>query len=315
MSNSNTQLVDLSHQGLITVTGPDAAKFLQGQVTCDITDLEQASRLGAHCTHKGRAISSFRAARLADEKIALRLPKSILASAQQALAKYIVFSKAELADASDDYSRIGLAGPTANALLTEHLAAPPSDVQGVCHLPNGCIIKLSEQRFECWIAAADGKTLWDKLQPACSISDAEAWTLLDIRDGYGEVRPETLEAFIPQLLNYQLIDGISFQKGCYSGQEVIARMHYRGKLKRQMFRVSFPSGEALPLPGTDIYTDKGTQSVGTIVIAAPAEESRAEALAVITRDAALSDSAYLDLTQTTQLKVLPLPYSLNEKDA
>lgn len=307
-----TLLADLSHLGILTVTGPDAGKFLQGQVTCDIRELDQeASRLGAHCTHKGRMLFSFRAVKLGEEQIALRLDSDILAHAQQALGKYIVFSKAKLADASTDYCRLGLAGPKAAALIEQHLGATPVNINDVSQVESGYVIKISDQRFECWLKTESAEKSWTELSQFSQPVGVPVWNLLDIRDGLGDIRPGTEELFIPQMLNYQAIDGISFNKGCYTGQEVVARMQYRGKLKRPMYRVRFSlKNQPLPQPGAELYGSEKQQSIGNIVLAAPADDLSAEALAVITSDAADTNNVYLDQSNTEKLDILALPYAI-----
>lgn len=314
-SEGATLLVDLSYQRLLTVTGPDAAKFLQGQVTCDINALGPVSRLGAHCNHKGRALSSFRAVQLAADQIVLRMHGSVLAGTQQTLGKYIVFSKAELKDASEDYRRIGLAGPKAEALILHQFGECPQADQDVTLHEHGCVIKISANRYECWIKPEQGESLWQQLATDCTAVGSAAWTWLDIRDGLGEVRAQSVEEFIPQMLNFQAIGGISFNKGCYTGQEVVARMQYLGKMKRQMFRVTL-SGGALPQPSDHLYSDTSKQSVGNVVMAAanPVDEKCTEALAVITKAAVEADSVFLDENHQQKLQVLDLPYAINKDD-
>lgn len=305
-----TWLVDLSHQGILAIEGPDAAKFLQGQVTCDVRELEnQATRLGAQCDLKGRMLLSFRALQPTAEQILLRLHRGLITAAQSSLGKYIVFSKADLHDRSDNYRQIGLSGPDAADLLTRHLGAPPQALgQWVEHSGN-LIIKLDEHRFECWIKPEQATAFWQTLASHCQLGGGHVWRLLDIRAGIGEVQPETQGLFTPQALNFQLINGVSFRKGCYTGQEVVARLHYRGKLKRHMYRVQFEleSDALLPVPGQSVVNHE-QKNVGEIVMAAPATGGMAEALAVIADDQLEQTSLG---SQTSQkLTHLPLPYAI-----
>lgn len=318
---SNTALIPLSHQGVISVIGPDAGKFLQGQVTCDVNELTDISHLGMHCNHKGRALFSFRAIQLADDHIALRLPRTMLETAQQALGKYIVFSKAELQDSSEQYHGLGISGDKAASLLATHLAPPPETAGGVVRLDSGCIVKLGAERYEIWLQADRAKQLSQDLSAEAPEAPEALWTLQDIREGLGDVFPTSSELFIPQMLNYQALRGISFEKGCYTGQEIVARMQYLGKLKRQMYRVSTNVPAEDLQPGDDIYSDAGTQSVGHIVSAASTSDMNdsapTEALAVLTKEVAEADNAYLDKDNTQKLTRLSLPYTIaeTEKDA
>ncbi len=316
MSSSNA-LVELSHQGVISVIGSDAGKFLQGQVTCDITELTETSRLGMHCNHKGRALFSFRAIQLTNDHIALRMPLEMRETAKQALGKYIVFSKAELHDRSHQFKRLGIAGTDAESLLTTHLTRPPQSTQAVSHLDEGCLIKLSDNRYECWLPDEQADALKAELAENTTIEDANYWTLLDIRDGIGEIYPSSAELFIPQMLNYQVLGGISFDKGCYTGQEIVARMQYLGKLKRQMYRARLEIATEVPRPGDDIYTEGSQQSVGNIVSVALTDpgNTSAEALIVLTKEVAEANSVFLDPACTRKLTLLSLPYGFAETEA
>jgi len=314
-SEDATLLADLSYQRLLAVAGPDAAKFLQGQVTCDINALGPVSRLGAHCNHKGRMLGSFRAVKLDADRIMLRMHGSVLTGMQQALGKYIVFSKAELSDASEEFRRIGLAGPKAETLIKQLFGECPQADQAVFLHEHGCVIKISTGRYECWIKADRAENLWQQFATQCPTVGSAAWTLLDIRDGLGEVREQTVAELIPQMLNFQAIEGISFNKGCYTGQEVVARMQYLGKMKRQMFRVAL-TGDKLPQPGDHLYSDTSQQSVGNVVMAATCsgDKKSAEALAVITKVAVEADSVFLDENHQHKLQVLELPYAVAKDD-
>ena len=307
---NKTWLVDLSHQGILAIEGPDAAKFLQGQVTCDVRELEnQTSRLGAQCDLKGRMLHSFRALQPAPEQILLRLNVGLIATAQSSLGKYIVFSKAALHDRSNNYRQIGLSGPDAAGLLTRHLgAAPQSRDQWVEHSGN-LIIKLDEQRYECWVKQEQAAHLWQALAPDCQLGGGNVWRLLDIRAGIGEVQPSTQGLFTPQALNFQLINGVSFRKGCYTGQEIVARLHYRGKLKRHMYHVQFEleNDALLPVPGESVFNHE-QKAVGEIVMAAHTADGMAEALAVITDDQL--ERSYLGSQSSQKLIPLPLPYAI-----
>ncbi len=132
------------------------------------------------------------------------------------------------------------------------------------------------------------------------------WELLDIRDGRGEVRPETREEFIPQMLNLQCLGGVSFKKGCYTGQEIVARMHYLGKLKRRMYRISAP-GDTPPPPGASCQLPGETANVGHVVMAQRADATNIEILVVLTASATTVPEIEID-GQNMSIEILPLPY-------
>ena len=306
---SQTCLVDLDHYGLVGVEGPDAAKFLQGQVTCDVRELANGvTRLGAQCNIKGRMLVSFRALQRDEQRILLRMHRSLIEKALASFGKYIVFSKAKLHDRSNHYRRIGLSGPAAESLLRATLGAVPEQEDNWVAAGDHIIIKLDQQRYECWLAG-DADAVIAKLSPHTLAAAENLWTLLDIRAGIGEIRAESYEMFTPQSLNYQWVNAVNFRKGCYTGQEIVARLHYRGALKRHMYRISFSADEdVLPPPGSLINNSQG-KAIGDIVMAAYSKPHQVEALANIT-DEQLAD-AWLGYKK---LEHLPLPYAIPREE-
>lgn len=304
-----TCLVDLGHYGLLGIEGPDAAKFLQGQVTCDVRELaNHVTRMGAQCNLKGRMLLSFRALQLDEQRILLRMHQGLIEKALATFGKYIVFSKAKLVDRSTQYHRIGLQGPAAESLLGTTFGQVPEHIDAWVAVGDHIIIKLDQQRYECWLS--------DEAEPIVAALSQHAlpaaenfWTLLDIRAGIGEVRPESYEVFTPQSLNYQLVNAVNFRKGCYTGQEIVARLHYRGTLKRHMHRFTFITAEeALPLPGTSVNNNQGN-AIGEIIMAAYASPQRIEALVNII-DEQLTD-AWLG---HKKLEHQPLPYAIPSEE-
>lgn len=285
--------------GLLGIAGADSAKFLQGQLTCNMQDITpQQSRLAAHCTHKGRMVASFRLLQTSELAYLFCLPKQTLPALQKSLGKYIVFSKAKLRDASDEYLQLGISGPQAAQEITRVFGTAPTAQNGQHSCDNGIVICVNgnNPRFLCLVPAARAKTVLEMLAVSSKITDCHYWHWLDIRDGIGEVREQTIEEFIPQMLNMQLLDGISFTKGCYTGQEIVARMQYRGTLKKGMYRIA-GSGSA-PLPNDAIFQDNTEQAAGHIVMAENIAVDQWEGLAVITHEA------------IQHMAVLPLPYAV-----
>lgn len=302
----------ISDWSLLAIEGAQARQFLQGQVTCDLVSLPaNLSRLGAHCNPKGRMLFSFRALVEQEQRLLLRLPSSMLEIAQKALSKYLAFFKAEQQLLADSVLLRGIAGPEARSLLTQHLGAPAEGAgEWVAHGAQK-ILTFDAQRFECWLTPDEAHRLDSLFEDYRSTKGDDLWRLLDIRAGLGEVFPETTEAFIPQTLNYQLLEGISFRKGCYTGQEVVARLHYRGKLKRHMHRISFPWPEEQPLPspGSQVPPAFESESAGQVqcVTAARADSDNVEALAVLS-DADLTSEQLTG--DPKKLRILPLPYAI-----
>ncbi len=295
--------------GLLAVQGPDAIKFLQGQVTCDLRELaDRHTRLGAHCTPKGRMLASFRALQRSPEELWLLMPREQVEDTRAALGKYIVFSKAKLVDLSAAYTSLGVIGPGAAQVLRNQLGELPVADGDWLEGGDFWILRRHEARFECGFSAVDDPRLI-ALRAATEALDENAWTLADIREGLGQVRQATRELFTPQAINFQFVNGINFRKGCYTGQEIVARLHYRGQLKRHMYRFAGTLSDDVPLPepGSRLINAAG-QPQGEVVIAAWAGPGCVELLAN-TGDNQLEDS-WLPGSTPKKLEPLPLPYAI-----
>lgn len=313
VTTSPVKWTTLETSQLLLVKGPDAAKFLQGQVTCDIRELSHVARMGAQCNPKGRILLTFRALQLDAETIALRIPISMRDHALQSLGKYIVFSKATLIDAQQEFDLIGVYGEEARTALANLFTELPKQPGDFCNSNDNLVICIDENRYECWLKIPQKDEVIRQLTNSVRQGTADEWSLLDIEKGIGQVLPETREIFTPQEINFQLINGVNFRKGCYTGQEIVARLHYRGKLKRHMYRFILAT-EQLPVPGEHISNLKTHQAAGMVVMAAWREKGEAEILASVL-DEHLDDLALMQNQQ--KLKRLPLPYAIptaDEKD-
>ncbi|SEL91346.1 hypothetical protein SAMN03159362_0683 [Pseudomonas sp. NFIX51] len=297
----------LSHEGVLAVRGPDASKFLQGQLTCNLNYLSDSqSSLGARCTQKGRMQSSFRIL-LEGDGCLLAMATELLEPQLADLKKYAVFSKAKLSDESALWARFGL-GNADTLLAGLGLELPPED--GAVARNDGLIaIRVSADRTELWAPADQAEVLREKLAAQLPEGDLNQWLLGQIRAGIGQVMPATRELFIPQMLNLQAIGGVSFKKGCYTGQEIVARMQYLGKLKRRLYRLAL-NAEELPEAGTPLFSPTHGSSIGEVVIAARAEQN-IELLAVLQAEAAEDGNLHLGALEGPGLHLLDLPYQLD----
>ncbi|SEJ45283.1 hypothetical protein SAMN04244572_04055 [Azotobacter beijerinckii] len=299
----------LVHEGVLAVRGPDADKFLQGQLTCNLNYLKGgSSSLGARCTPKGRMVSSFRL--LPDrDGFLLAMAGELIEPQQTELKKFAAFSKSQLFDESGIWSRFGLIGGDA-ALIGLGLDLPPEAGQVV---RNGELIalRLEGGRSELWAPAEQAEALQSQLAGQLPEAPLERWLLAQIRAGIGQVFGATRELFIPQMINLQAVGGVSFKKGCYSGQEIVARMQYLGKLKRRLHRLAL-DGDEVPAPATELFSPVHRTSVGEVVLAAPAE-SGIELLAVLQEDAAEDGRVNLGTLEGPALRLLDLPYALNHE--
>lgn len=286
----------LLHQGLISVTGPDAARFLQGQITSNALQLALGeSTPGARCNAKGRMLASFVLFHAEDQHFLLQLHRSLVTPLINELTKYAVFFKVELTDVSDDYCLLGTAGKPVDK-------NSPTDTAYQYPLVDGRSILV--------IAAEKVPPVWKALRDALKPVGTELWQLMDIRSGLGHVEVDTVDLFIPQMLNFQAIGAISFKKGCYTGQEVVARMKYLGKLKRRMYRIRVPVSADRLLPGMPCYLQGQNQSVGNIVSTAHCDAERLEVLVVLTKEAADSDDLLIGSQQYPVVEKLSIPYKI-----
>jgi folate-binding protein YgfZ len=298
----------LNQQGLLQIAGPDTTKFLQGQVTCDIRELSNpVTRLGAQCNIKGRMLLCFRALQANSEHIFLRMQRPLITLGLSSLGKYIVFSKAKLLDVSEDYRCIGVVGSQAKQLIQNTFGAEFNHTDEWCTNGQDFIIQLDENRYECWLAAKTAPQIWEQLQSHTVIANENFWNLLNIRAGIGDITTDTYEQFTPQTINFQLVNGINFRKGCYTGQEIVARLHYKATLKRHMYRYGVNLTEAaLPSPGSKLINASGKE-IGEIVLTALINLHEGELLANVLDD----DCTDIFIANTTQkLRLMPLPYAI-----
>lgn len=244
----------MNDTSVVMVSGPDSHRFLQGQLSCNMNQLsDQHSLRAALCNLKGRVIADMRVLH-SDTGILLCTQAGMASIIINTLNKYRVFFKATLEDVTQRYSRLGISGEGAPLRLqTAGCQAPELPEQSV-NLDGLLITRLSssalftDPRFECLI---DNKTISTRLHEALiagGVSDDEtAWQLADIRCGLAHIRPDQQELYTPQVLNYDLSGVIDFKKGCYTGQEVVARMFYRAEAKKRLYHVALSSSEPEPL--------------------------------------------------------------------
>jgi len=316
-AEADCALTALSSLGLIAVAGPEAEPFLQGQVTNDVPRLSTVvSQLGSHCSPKGRMLAGFRAFKR-DEVIYLQLPHTQVATLTQRLRMYLLRAKATIEDASERFIAIAVAGTCAPSLLASRLETVPTQENEVTHAGELTTIRIPgpTPRFQLLgpVSALEG--LWDDLTAAATVVNDEFWSLLDIRAGIPVVYRQTSDAFVPQMVNLQLLDGVSFKKGCYTGQEVVARMQYLGKLKRRMYLARVGTDNP-PAPGDALQAADGRseQAVGRVVDACSNGEGDYELLAVVEIQAAERGEVRLGSPDGPLLSLRDPPYGFPAQD-
>lgn len=279
----------LPDQGLIHVSGSDAASFLHAQLSNSFEDLPAGkSRLAAWCSPKGRTLALFRVVHV-DDGYMILLDRSLVAHTIKRLKLFVLRSDVVLTDYTDDWAALGVAGPEAEQRISEALRNPPVEPESVKAWDDGHVLRLpaSEPRFIVLGPAETIVDLWQRLGGATVPGDSEAWHLRLIRDGQPTVTQDTTDAFVPQMLNLEPLGGLSFTKGCYPGQEVVARLHYRGQLKRRVYRLDLPA-ETPPTPGTTL--DDGD----SVIVDAARRDDAVEALAVVGVDRANGETLSYD---------------------
>jgi len=313
VDNANL-LTDLSHLGLIAVSGPDAQTFLHSQFTHDVRAVSDAhSQLNAYCSPKGRVLAVFRLFKRADVYY-LALPHELVDAVLKRLRLFVLRTQVQLSDASAALAHIGLAGPTAEDSLRTLMGSLPAHVNDSTHIPyaGGTLTILRvpgpTARFEIIGDVAPVKTLWQALAAHAMPVGAAPWALLDIQSGIPTIHSATADVFVPQMINLELIDALSFTKGCYPGQEIVARTQYLGTLKRRMVRAQVES-DGVPQPGTALYTAHSEQRVGEVVDAQPAPHGGYQLLAVVQIASAAADEVRLQSQQGPVLRFMELPYN------
>ena len=293
----------LAHLGVIRVEGEDAASFLQGQLTQDFALLGlQEARLAAFLSAKGRMQASFIGFKRSPTEILLICSRDLLAPTLKRLSMFVMRAKAKLTDATEDFAVYGLAGTAAQALLPEAGAAwAKLDVDGAS------VVRLypaQGQARALWVAPAGALT------PAGPVLSDALWQWSEVQSGIATLTAPLVEAFVPQMLNYESVGGVNFKKGCYPGQEVVARSQFRGTLKRRAYLAHTAGDVAV---GAEVFAHgDAEQPVGTIVQTAPAPGGGVDLLVSMQISAASAEALNATSAGGPALTLQPLPYTLLE---
>ncbi|MDP8568407.1 CAF17-like 4Fe-4S cluster assembly/insertion protein YgfZ [Methylophilus aquaticus] len=266
-STAENRLFDLSALGLIAVRGEDAQTFLQGQLTNDIKQTNTGAQLTGYCTAKGRLLALFYAWQTEDT-VTLQCPRAMVPDLVKRLRMFVLRSKVVIEDVSDQFVCMGLAGPALQSLTP----GIPETVHGVSHNQQVTLIRLPKSgglpRAQAILPVAIAETHWRQFANLYTPSSTDAWDALEIQAGIPQVYPQTKEQFVPQMLNLDALGGINFKKGCYTGQEIVARTHYLGKVKRRTLVAQLSASNSTPQAG-DTLLDAQQQEAGQLVRVAP----------------------------------------------
>lgn len=299
------QLFDLSSNGLIAVSGVDALTFLQGQFTNDIKLVQQAAQFTGYCTAKGRLLALFYAFSIS-EVIYLQCPRPLIPELVKRLRMFVMRSKVVVDDVSEQFVSLGLASADSAAHI-QHLPIHPHETS---QTPWGTLIRLPDshgkQRAQLIIDISQAEQAWKTLADTFSPTDTHQWDALEIQAGIPQVYKVTQEQFVPQMVNLDALDGINFKKGCYTGQEIVARTHYLGKVKRRTLLATIPDATTAPQVG-DTLQDAKQQEAGQLVRVAPNKQGGWWVLAECRLESKAAGSIYW---QEFELGFSELPYML-----
>lgn len=310
---SGLVFADLEYQGVIAVHGQDAGSFLQSQFSNDINGIdEHDSQLNAYCTPKGRILGLMRVFRHGDTWY-LRLPADSLEAVIQRLRMFVMRADVTLEDVSDNFQRIGVSGETAGKELANVAGNLPADINAATHTGDLTIIRVPglQPRYEVYATSMEAaRELWNSLNVRGAPVGESAWRLLEIQAGLPTVFSATAELFVPQMANLELIGGVSFKKGCYPGQEIVARMQYLGTLKRRMYLGTIASDKTAS-PGDSLFPGgDNPQAIGRIVDAQPYPDGGQLVLAVLQIASAEAGDIFLGAADGPAFTLQALPYSL-----
>lgn len=297
-------LLPLPTLGLLTLTGPESVKFLQGQTTTDFREVEKGRVLpGAVCSLKGRVLFSFIAVPLG-ETVALVMPVDQLEAAQAHLGKFAVFSKTRLADVTAQVALLGVTGAQAEAQLAQlglAVPAPGAVTEGTDGAWAARV--LADARYLVALPAETLAARWTALRTAAPAGSESQWWAADIRAGFATVFAATRDLFQPQELNYPSLEAVSYNKGCYTGQEVVARLYFRGKIKQRLYRL-----EADSAPPGNGRVLAGEVPVGDVVMTAP--DGAGQAVLAVVKNLAAREGSLRWGEDGPALALHDLPYPL-----
>lgn len=306
-------LADLSHLALWRVQGEDAENFLQGQLSNDIRAVDEGhAQLSAYCNPKGRMFAIFQIMRRG-EAYYLQLPAALVEATFKRLRMFVLRAKVKIEAADHELGRIGLSGPNVESLVTKIVGATPPGPYEVVQANEISVTRLPgpRPRFELLAPSSSMPVLWQAFAQHAKPVGAGIWSWLDIQAGIPVVLPGTVEEFVPQMVNLELVGGVSFTKGCYPGQEIVARMHYLGRLKQRMFLARLNDTTALPPPGSAIYSPNlPGQSTGAVIDAQWSPRGGVDLLVVVHLDSKRANDLHLHDFSGPRLELSALPYAV-----
>lgn len=305
-----TVVTPLVHLGALDITGADASAFLQGQTSAQVQHANgDFAPLTCFCTPKGRMLANGQLMQVAPDHYRLLMHRSLIAPMANHLGKFAAFYKVSL-EQRDDLAMIGLIGQEAAALAEVDcdLKAPAVWHQATQDTLMVLAHPGQRDRYVIMLQEEDARSLLERLAQQCSIVGNDVWRLSDIQAGLHFIDANQQDSFLPQMLNWEGLAGISFKKGCYTGQEVVARAHFRGQVKKRLYRAQL-EGTQLPAAGSDVLDAEGKRQ-GEVVASALDAYAQVEVLAVLNTKA---EEMALE-AEGQKCKLLHLPYAVERLD-
>ena len=310
-------IFDLQHLALIAADGDDAVDFLQGQLTNELRDVTATrAQQSAWCSPKGRVLTCFLVFRH-QGRLLLQLPDALIEQTLKRMRMYVLRARATLDNASDELMRMGLIGEAAEDCLRGIVDALPENTDDVRGSESLTVIRLrgGRPRYEIVGPRDAVASVWNACGEVAVVAGADAWELLDIEAGVASIGTDTSDAFVPQMINLDRIGGVSFTKGCYVGQEIVARTQHLGRIKRRMYRAHWNGASHLKPGDTLQAAGDANAPRAQIVNARAAPTGGFDLLAVIPIDVAadLRDTG-LALADGSKLLFEALPYALEDEN-
>jgi len=300
----------LGQFGLLRVQGDEAESFLQNLLSNDIREVTATrAQLSSLNSAKGRMLATMLVWRQGESYL-LQLPRKLCEPIRKKLGMYVLRSKVTIGDESDEDVMLGLSGADAGKILNTVFPALPQSDLGCLTGEHGTVIKTGDARWQIHTTPQHARTLWKQMHRKARPVGSACWDWLNIRSGMPVILPQTQEQFVAQMTNFDLLNGVNFKKGCYPGQEIVARTQYLGKLKRRMYLAHIGSTDP-PQPGDEVYSpDMGGQASGMLVNTAPAPDGGYDVLAVVQSGSRETQTVHWKSPEGAPVHFLPLPYPL-----
>ncbi len=311
-------ICDLSQYSTLVVAGEDALDFMQGQFTNDVKNVdEQSSQLNAFCNNKGRMTANFRLFKYQNNYF-FSVRNDLVEASIEHLQNYILRAQVVIQDVSEQLIHLGVGGDNAEKLLAPFIEISNREIDGVSFNDDYIAIRVAGEttdknpRYEIFCSPEHAKKLWQAISKQADTVNSSSWDYLNIQAGLPFIDSHSSEAFVPQMVNMDLINGVSFTKGCYTGQEIVARMHYLGKLKKRCYKV-FIDSEDKPAAGDKLFAEnaRAGQNTGMIIQAEKTPQAGYDALAVL-QIADTESKLFLNDADGAAVNVKDLPYSFGD---